>query len=522
MPLAEDILRALSEMKTHRAQHENQWDDDVKLFIPFRGDVTTKTVPGSTRIDSVLDSVGAESADQLVNFVFGSIFPDKWLNLYIRKPNGQIDTDKQQIADITTQRIMDALDESNFYSESIEFLRDMIVLGTGIMRMRDDMIFDAVHIPEAYIIENEKKRVDTVFWEFELTFRQAAERYGIENLPQHMREALVNGDISTSAKFIQAVFPRTDSIPWSKQAETNKPFASVILNLDGNEKIISQDGFNRNPYIVGRWMKVRGWIWGAGVADKVRPDMKGANEILRQILLAIPMSARPPLAVSHEGVMNTDILPGGLLIMRQGAIDPRFVQPGSDYAAAQEVRMDGHKVIRSAFLVDLLNEPETEPRSAAESIRRQRMALQKLAGPARRIYDEFLSPISRLIVSTMIENDMLPELVELIDRTERPPDVVIGFNSPLLTAQREASLSGLLQTVSETADLAQLDPRWMDAVNPDGTLEVIREARTLPAKAFFTSDEVAAARNARADAAARAEMAELAEKAAKASKALQQ
>jgi len=398
----------------------------------------------------------------------------------------------------------------------------MIVLGTGVLRMRKDMVFDAVHIPECHIMENEKKQIDVVFWEFELTKRQARERYG-KNLPIGIMESIMKGDLASKVKFIQAVFPRTDSIPWSKspEIETAMPYASVVVCCEGN-KIVKQDGFKRNPYIVGRRMKARGETWGYGVGHKVRPDMKGGNEIMRQILLGIPMSVRNPLAVPHEGVLNREVLPGAVMTLRPGPWQPFFVTPGNDYEAAQAVRLEGHKVIRSAFLVDLLQEPDTEPRSAAESVRRQRMALQKLSGPARRIHDEALSPASRLIFNTMLDAGELPEIKEMLNGGE-DLDVVIGFNSPLLTAQREAALSGLDQTISEAAALAAnlQDPRWLDSIDPDGWHELKRGARSLPGKAYLKSDEVTAVRNARADKSARAEMAALAESAAKVSKATQ-
>lgn len=128
-------------MKSSRSAHEGAWQDISNYMMPFRGDITTKKAKGSQRVHPVFDSTAMIAADQLVNFMKGSLLPPSqdWLRLVPPYDFTHDDVAKKTL-DITAQRVLAQLADSNFYSESTSVLRDLIVLGNATLMIEEDTL----------------------------------------------------------------------------------------------------------------------------------------------------------------------------------------------------------------------------------------------------------------------------------------------------------------------------------------------------------------------------------------------
>ena len=49
--LGKKLKQRLKKMQRDRTLHENVWDDNAKLFYPYRGDVTTKLAAGDFALE---------------------------------------------------------------------------------------------------------------------------------------------------------------------------------------------------------------------------------------------------------------------------------------------------------------------------------------------------------------------------------------------------------------------------------------------------------------------------------------
>lgn len=518
--LGKKLKQRLKKMQRDRTLHENVWDDNAKLFYPYRGDVTTKLAKGQQRIETVLDSTGMEAADSAANFIHGNLFGDRWANIGFRygtEVDEQTSFAGDYAAQRTGQRVLDALDQSNFYAQAFEFIRDMMVLGTGIFRIRErpkkarfgnagsnfgGFSFKSVFPVAGYISENEYGDVDTVFYEFEVKAYEALEEYG--RLPRNVADS-VEQDPDQMVKLVFCVFPiLPESMPWTTEAGKG-PFGGVTLFCEtesDEDEVVDKTTFEINPYVVGRWMQVEGETWGRGPGHKARPDMKSLNAIERQKQIAVAMDLRPPLLAPHDGIMNVDILPGAVVSIKQSAtgLSPTYLRSESKYDAAEMIVQEMRRRVKAAFLMDVIGEKDTEPRSAEESIRRDRRAFVRLAGPTNRISREFLTPLLETVIRMMLEADALPELADFMKVVE-DASLEITYQSPLLVAQREGTLSPLLQSFAEDAQAfaATQDQRYLDPWDPDGLQQIKREVRGLDTRAFLSPDDVAQIRQARAE-----------------------
>src|SRR5690606_10725976 len=104
---------------------------------------------------------------------------------------------------------------SNFYSQIHEgYLDDEAFGSSGLLREEgsDSLLFEALQIGDYCILENEKREVDTVFRELQLSPRQAAKKFGADNLHETVRKMLESGDKDCDKRdsYLHVVMPRED------------------------------------------------------------------------------------------------------------------------------------------------------------------------------------------------------------------------------------------------------------------------------------------------------------------------
>ena len=178
MTEVQELMNRLQKMKSVRANHETAWQDISNYMMPFRGDITTKSSAGSRRIKPVFDSTAMIAADQLVNFMKGSLLPPSQDWLRLEPPyDFQGDAAVREALDITAQRILAKLQDSNFYNESTAALRDLVVLGNSTLLVEEEpvnpantsgIVFEAVPIGRMYWSQGKGGRILMVCREFEM------------------------------------------------------------------------------------------------------------------------------------------------------------------------------------------------------------------------------------------------------------------------------------------------------------------------------------------------------------------
>ena len=136
---AEELVERFSYLKSRRDNFESSWQDISDLMMPYRGDISTTKSPGGRRVVGVFDSTAMQAADTFVNFLKGAITPSgtDWVRLRAKAPYDN-DVTIRQVLDRIANKILGALSDSNFYTETASFLRDFAVLGNGTLHVRED------------------------------------------------------------------------------------------------------------------------------------------------------------------------------------------------------------------------------------------------------------------------------------------------------------------------------------------------------------------------------------------------
>lgn len=522
----DELIDRLEYMKGLRYNDEQTWQEISDLMMPFRGDITTTKSTGSRRVSPVFDSTAMQAADTFVNFIKGAVIPGNldWLKLEASAPFTD-DLKVQEALDLSSTKILEALSGSNFYMQATAFLRDFAVLGNGTMFVNErppklnrsgstfgGLSFEAVPVSRMWWSTGAEQAPTIMARVFELPALDAFKFFG--GKPGAACLEMLERDRMGTVEYFHFCYENEDKIPGGISSAMEKPWVSQFLSLGARPEIIREGGFEFCPYIISRWMVVDGETYGRGRGHLARPDTKGVNELRRQILIAAGKDLNPPLMVEHDTMVTLDFSPNGIMVTRPPIkMNPTYLKSDSRYEVADGIaRLDRDQIGR-AFMSEVFDEPETQPRSAEESRLRQSRMLQKMASPAEVMSHEFLTPLIDAVVELMSRNGALPELQEIV---EGGVDVNVHYQSPVFTAQKASGGSKVQAFLERRLMLFQAtqDPAWLDDIDYDAITSYDARTADVPAEIFRTQEEVAMRREARAQAQAQQMMMEQAQQAA--------
>jgi len=512
----QELISRFESLKRKRNNFESSWQDISDLMMPYRGDITTLRSQGSRRINGVFDTTAMQAADTFVNFLKGAIIPSgtDWVRLRAKPPfDGQVEI--RMILDRVAQKILSALADSNFYTEAATFIRDFAVLGNGTLHVKEDepllnsegstfggLVFQAIPVGRMWWSIGHKGKPFFMAREIEMPAIDAFRFFG-GYAGEEVDQSLSIDNPMEPVSFLHFVYENENKVPKTKvRTAEDKPWISTyIADIDTNPRVLKDGGFESCPYIVARWMVVDGEDYGRGRGHLARADALGINELRRQILIAAGKDLNPPLMVEHDTMVELDITPNGLMVTRPPIkMGPQYLKSETRYDVADAIARLDREQIQKAFLGDLLDEPETQPRSAEESRQRQSRALQRLSASADIVNYEFLDPMITSIIDVMQRSGHLPELDMLAEKMPNA-EVEISYQSPFFTAQKASGSMRIQAFLERRLALYQAtqNPVYLDDISPDQLAKYDAMVSDIPAVILRTQEEIEAMRMARAE-----------------------
>ena len=343
---------------------------------------------------------------------------------------------------------------SNFYSVVGEWFRDAGSIGTAPIYVEEDIknsraVCTPIHIREIFISENQFGEVDTVFRKFFLTAKQAVEKFGTEKLNQNIVDcAKTNQD--KRFEFIHAVFPNNNIVYGSVLAK-HKLVASVYLQEKGRPgiqdgEILSQSGYDLNPYAIWRLRKNSDEIYGYSPAADSLVEIKQLNQFGKTLLKAAHMAVSPMYNVPERMRGNVRIEPDGINYTEKGGDIIRPVQTNVNFPVALDREEKIQRIIEDKYRVEfflVLTRAEREM-TATEIMERQAEKAVLLGPQVDRMENEGLKPIFNLHADIANKGGRLPDppqiLVDYVEEMkrigQRPTTIEPVFVGPLAQAQR--------------------------------------------------------------------------------------
>ncbi len=506
---AEDILRQWEDVAARRQTFQSVWQEIADNLLGRR-DFTTQATPGRKRMARIYDTTGLQAADLLAAALHSFLTNPalRWFSLRAEDPDL---ADDEEVADWLSS-VEDAMyaafnaPDANFAPQIHEVYLDQVAFGTAALYIGDrpgrGLLFSARPLGEIHVAESAEGRVDTVFRRFAFTARQAQQVWG-DGAGRAVAEALAANKGERSFEFLHCVKP----MPPDAAGHAGFAFASYYVSL-ADKAVIASGGYHEMPYMVPRWSKDSGEVYGRAPGWNALPDQKMLNEMSKTTLKAAQKAVDPPLLVADDGVvMPLRTHPGGINVVRAGALAadplrPLPVAPRIDIGL--EMMEQRRDAIRGAFHYNLLQLFQ-DPRMTATQVLQLVQEMQRLMGPMLgRQQAELLEPMIERVYGILLRAGALPPLPDALADALGGLSIRIDHVSPIARAQKAGDAQAILRTLEAAQAMASLDPQVTDLIDPDAGMRLIAEANGVPAKALRGPERLAAIRMERADAAQRA------------------
>jgi hypothetical protein len=494
-----DIIREHEQMVSDRGVWEEHWREIAERVLPRQDwfQASNKT-PGEKRTEKVFDATAGLALERFAAAMESMLTPRtmRWHKLKVRNPaisdNKAIQAYLDEVTNILFQVRYNP--KANFASQVHENYMSLGAFGTGAIFI-DDVIgtgirYRSIHLSEVYFCENYAGIIDKVHRKFEMTARQAAQRWGVERLPEKVRAALEKQP-ETKFEFIHCVKPNDDMMP-GRRDYRGMPYVSYYISTDG-KSIISEGGFRTMPYAVSRYVTAPKEIYGRSPAMTVLPEIKMINEMSKTVIRAAHKIVDPPLLLQEDGVLQAfNARPGALNFGGVNERGEQMVQPlqtGARVDIGMDMMEQRRKVINDAFLITLFQILVESPNmTATEAMLRAQEKGALLAPTMGRQQSEMLGPMIERELDILANAGVLPPMPD--ELAQMGGDVEIEYVSPLNRAQRAEEGVAILRTLESVTPLAQIDPSVMMIFNPEMIARELSEINGVPAKVLRSREEI--------------------------------
>jgi len=485
----EQILARHKIALNRKEDFRSLYEDAMEFALPQRnlysGDYESK-VGGRQKMSRVFDSTAINSTQRFANRLQSGIFPPqrKWCRL---EPGAEMPqdrrTDAQRVLDLYSEKMFAVLKQSNFDIAMGEFLLDLSV-GTAVMLIQPgDAISPVNFIPvPQYLVsfeEGANGQVDNVYRKM---------RVKGESISMQWKDAKIPDEL---AKQIE-----------DKPTEDVDLIEATILDYKRgdycyhviHEKSKTELVYRRNktsPWVVSRYMKVAGEIYGRGPVLTALPDIKTLNKTLELLLKNASLAITGVYTAADDGVLNpatVRITPGAIIpVARNGGPQGEALRPlprAGDFNVSQIVINDLRMNIKRTLLDESLPPDNMSARSATEVVERMKELAQNLGSAFGRLINETMIPMVSKILEVM-------DQAGIIDMPLRVNglEVKVSPVSPLAMAQNMDEINNIMQFMQ----IAQaMGPEGQMAIKAGAAVDYIADKLGVPAALRAGPEERAA------------------------------
>ena len=491
------LCKRKGKLKAQRGTWETHWQDLTNFVLPNSADFNLQRSKGDKRSTLIYDSTGVHSNEMLAAGLHGMLTnpASDWFSLRLKEPQQGME-DQAEVKDWledTAGAILSELSAPDvaFPSHIHEYYLSLCSIGTACMfigepAQREGISFRAIHIDEIYIAESADGIIDTVFRQFKMTVRQIVQKFGEDSLSPRIKRMYEKKDYDKEVELLHCVYPRED-VQKGKKAATMLPVASVYLD-EKDQHVLAEGGFDEMPYMVSRWSKAIGEVFGRSPAMTALPDIKMLQEMMKTTIKAGQKIVDPPLLVPDDGVLGpVRTIPGGLNYYRSSTgarIEPLLT--GGNIPISFQMMEDLRNRIRMTFFLDQLQFQGGPQMTATEVIERTERTLRLLGPTLGRLQSEFLGPMIERIFGVLSRAGKLPLAPEILSEQQ----LKIEYVSPLARAQRQTETQGIMRTLEFIGPIAGMDPQAAQIVKGADTVRHIAELNGVPPKLLKSDDDL--------------------------------
>lgn len=511
------LASRLKKLQADRVNFNSTWDRIARAILPTSVAFNTSHAPGTNLNADIFDSTGQLALPRYAAALDTLVTPQtsKWHTVVPADKKVRADRASRLFCDDITDKLFAARysPRANFASRANEAYMSQGAFGQGIVYIHDarpGIRYLSVHLSEIWFDQDANGTIDTAFWTFKLTARQAVDKWKDNpraTLPEDIiKDAEKNGP-NREYTFCKAVYPRHQRDPRRRDSR-NMRFASTVFLYEGKFDKIEEGGYRTFPFAIARGVTAPREIYARGPAQDALADILTLNEMAKTSLRYGQLVTDPVwMAADADDLDPFSVRPGAVnygYLSPDGQDRVKALRPEGNPQFSLELMDQRRQAVNSAFLVNLFQvfiDSGSNRMTATEVMEKSREKGALIAPIGGRLRTEFLGPmidreIDILAHAGVIEMDKVPDALK-----RAGGEIDVEYDSPLTRAMRAEEGTGILRTLDQVnsiaPQLASADPeeakRLVRKINWTRAVERLGEINGAPTDIFNDDEDVEAA-----------------------------
>ena len=448
----EEIIKRQSLAQTKKDEFQQLYQDAYEFALPQRQlyGVWEGGAVGAKKMQRVFDSTAINSTQRFANRLQSVVFPPqrRWCRL---EPGLDIPMDRkpqaQAILELYGEKMFAILRQSNFDIAMGEFLLDLAV-GTACMMVQPgDDVNPINFIPVPLFLvsyeEGANGQVDNVYRRMRLKGESIQRQWPDADIPQEMQRRIADKPTDDIELLEATIYDATRG-----------DYCYHVIDKVSKAELVYRRR-NVSPWVISRYMKVAGEIYGRGPLMTALPDIKTLNKTIELLLKNASLAVSGVYTAADDGVLNPNtvkIVPGGIIpVARNGGPQGPSLMAlprSGDFNVSQLVINDLRGNVKRILLDESLPPENMSARSATEIVERMKELSQNLGSAFGRLINETMIPMVTKILEVMDERGMI-DLPLRVNGLE----VKVSPTSPLANAQAMDEVNAALQFAQITQQM---------------------------------------------------------------------
>ena len=437
-----------------------------EIAMPQRN-LYTKTNQGDSRMNGVYTSMGMSTVNNFVNNMQNSLTPPftRWAQLQAGDAVGEDQEGEfNEVLEKLTEKIFSFLDASNFATASSEMYFDLVV-GTGALLINKGefdkpLNFTAVPTAQLALEEGVFGDIGGIFRKHKIPARLIEHTWTDAKIPPKM-EQMIKDKPTEDIILDEVTYHDMDSDTWYYE----------ILWMDSGreeERLVTRVT-KYNPWVIVRWSKIAGEVFGRGLLLQALPDLKMLNHGQEMAAVSVQMNAFGSYTMEEDGILNTDtaeINPAGILVVKKnsgGGQSPSIdALPRVGDSRAQEFFFTGlEDNIKKIMMDNKLPDQTAAVRSPTEIVERIKEFQADFGAAFGRLMHEYVNPLFKTVIQILDEAGAIEvPVIKIGDEKKKITDDVAFTKIKMLAPVAKSQALEDVQSVVQSIQMAQgIEPR---------------------------------------------------------------
>lgn len=450
----EDIIKRAEVAQRKKDEFESLYRDAYEFALPQRQlyGYWEGQAQGAKKMARVFDSTAINSTQRFANRLQSGIFPPqrKWCRL---EAGNDIPVDRRQqaqaVLDQYNEKMFTVIKQSNFDIAIGEFLLDLAVGTAGMLVLPGDDVAPLNFIPVPMFLisyeEGANGQVDKVYRKMRMKAEAVKQQWKDAEFPVDVAQRIASKP-TDEIELLEATVYDID----------RGDYCYHVIDKISKEELVYRR-MKSSPWVISRYSKVAGEVYGRGPLLTALPDIKTLNKTLELVLKNASLAISGVYTAADDGVLNPQtvkLVPGAIIpVARNGGPQGESLKPlarSGDFNVSQIIIQDLRANIKRTLLDESLPPDNMSARSATEVVERMKELAQNLGSAFGRLINETMIPLVSRILSVMDERGLIDLPLQVNGLEVRVAPV-----APLAMAQNMEEINNIMQFMQITAGMGQ-------------------------------------------------------------------